>query len=37
MIELLINSIETYKALGKYKGKDFDADRTKQYEWIRGR
>jgi hypothetical protein len=37
MIELLINSIETYKALCEYEGKDFDADRTKQYEWIRGR
>ncbi|XP_028414211.1 uncharacterized protein LOC114537269 [Dendronephthya gigantea] len=35
MIELLINSIETYKVMCEYEGKDFDADRTKQYEWIR--
>lgn len=37
MIELLINSLETYKCLCEYEGKDFDADRTKQYEWIRGK
>lgn len=36
MIELLINNIETYKTMCEYEGKDFDADRTKQYEWIRG-
>ncbi|XP_046848039.1 uncharacterized protein LOC124441607 [Xenia sp. Carnegie-2017] len=35
MIELLINNIETYKTMCEYEGKDFDADRTKQYEWIR--
>ena len=37
MIELVINSLETYKSLCEFESKDFDADRTKQYEWIRGR
>ena len=37
MIDLLINSLDTYKSLCEFEGKDFDADRTKQYEWIRGR
>ena len=38
IIELLIiNSSETIKTLCEFEGKDFDADRTKQCEWIRGR
>ena len=35
MIENLIKSIETYKAMMEYQGKDFDADKTVQYGKVR--
>ena len=37
MIQLLFNGSETIKTLCEFEGTDFDADRTKQYEWLRGR